>query len=93
MSHYEQALELSTEAARRAVLHVLLAKLYEHGLRDMRAAYRHARCTEPAEGPELQGRRLGRLTRKLENAARTRLAAESVRAPRKSSPQIGRAHV
>jgi uncharacterized protein YprB with RNaseH-like and TPR domain len=87
VGHYEQALELSTEVDRQAVLHVLLAKLYEHGVRDLRAAYRHARCTEPAEGPKLQGRRLGRLTRKLENAARVRRAAETMASPRKSSPR------
>jgi uncharacterized protein YprB with RNaseH-like and TPR domain len=67
--HYEQALDLCEDAARRAALHVTLAKLYEHGLQNLRGAYRHARETELAEGPELHGRRLGRLTRKLERQA------------------------
>jgi hypothetical protein len=66
VGHYEQALGLCNDALRSATLRVLLSKLYEHGLRDLRAAYRHARETELAEGPALQGRRLGRLTRKLE---------------------------
>ena len=34
--------------------------------KDPAAAYRHARFTEPWEGAELHGRRLGRLRRKLE---------------------------
>jgi uncharacterized protein YprB with RNaseH-like and TPR domain len=85
--HFEQALELSAEAPRQAALHVLLAKLYEHGLRDLRAAYRHARYTEPAEGPELQGRRLGRLTRKLENAARMPATSKASRKRRTAAPQ------
>jgi uncharacterized protein YprB with RNaseH-like and TPR domain len=72
VQHYEQALELCVDPLRGATLRVLLSKLYEHGLRDLRAAYRHARDTELAEGPELQGRRLGRLTRKLEREAEKR---------------------
>lgn len=83
--HYEQALELCSDAARCAVLHVLLAKLYEHGVRDLQAAYRHARSTELAEGPELQGRRLGRLMRKLERqAARAAPAARAKTTRRRS---------
>jgi uncharacterized protein len=68
-AHYEQALALCEDAVRRATLHLTLAKLYEHGLQDLRGAYRHARGTELAEGAETQGRRLGRLTRKLERQA------------------------
>lgn len=74
VKHFESALALCAESPHRAVLHVTLAKLYEHALRDLPGAYRHARCTEPAEGPELHGRRLGRLMRKLERQATLRLA-------------------
>lgn len=64
--HFERALELCRDPERSGELHLLLAKLYEHVIRDLRAAHRHARRTEPAEGPEAHGRRLGRLIRKLE---------------------------
>jgi uncharacterized protein YprB with RNaseH-like and TPR domain len=74
VAHYEQALALSSEPREAAVLRVVLSKLYEHALRDPLSAYRHARHTELAEGPLAQGRRLGRLWRKLERqAARKRV--------------------
>jgi uncharacterized protein YprB with RNaseH-like and TPR domain len=75
--HFEQALQLCEDPERSASLHIVLAKLYEHALRDLVRAYDHARFTEPAEGAESHGRRLGRLTRKLEREAqrlRTRRA-------------------
>ncbi|HKU42661.1 MAG TPA: ribonuclease H-like domain-containing protein, partial [Polyangiales bacterium] len=69
VAHYEQALGLAGDARQAAALRVVLAKLYEHALRDACGAYRHARHTEPAEGPLAHGRRLGRLWRKLERQA------------------------
>jgi len=72
VAHFEQALALSSLPGEVAALRVVLSKLYEHALRDWLSAYRHARHTEPAEGPLAHGRRLGRLWRKLERqAART----------------------
>jgi uncharacterized protein len=50
-------------------VHLALARLYEHQLRDLSRAHSHARFTLPAEGPEQHGRRLGRLRRKLERMA------------------------
>ncbi len=65
VEHFERALAVCVMPALRAELHAVLARLYEHRLRDLPRAYRHARHTEPCEGPELHARRLGRLTRKL----------------------------
>lgn len=54
------------EHAREAALvHHALAKLYEHALKDCRAAHAHARHTLEIEGAEAHGRRVGRLRRKL----------------------------
>lgn len=55
----------SHEALAVARLHFSLAKLYEHDQHDVGRALRHARNTEPVEGPALHGRRLGRLYRRL----------------------------
>jgi uncharacterized protein YprB with RNaseH-like and TPR domain len=61
----EQALTLVVEPTARAALHFSLTKLYEHELDELVAAWRHARHTELVEGPIAQGRRLGRLHRRL----------------------------
>jgi hypothetical protein len=53
------------ETFARAHLHFTLAKLYEHEQHDLGRALRHARNTEPVEGPAFHGRRLGRLYRRL----------------------------
>jgi uncharacterized protein YprB with RNaseH-like and TPR domain len=53
-----------------ATVHYALAKVYEHGLKDFRAAHRHALYTLDIEGPKAHGRRLGRLRRKLLLAVR-----------------------
>lgn len=60
-----QALPRSSDPGQLAELHFALAKLYEHGLRDWGRARHHARHTEPVEGPQAHGRRLGRLSRRL----------------------------
>lgn len=52
-----------------AGIHFSLAKLYEHEQHDFARALHHARETEPIEGPELHGRRLGRLYRRLLRSA------------------------
>lgn len=60
----------ANDAFAAAHLHFSLAKLYEHEQHDLARALRHARNTEPVEGPNLHGRRLGRLYRRLlRNAA------------------------
>ncbi|MDD9971877.1 MAG: ribonuclease H-like domain-containing protein [Myxococcales bacterium] len=46
-------------------VHLALAKLYEHRLRDLPLAHRHALHTLDSEGPQSHGRRLGRLRRRL----------------------------
>ena len=59
------ALACTADPEQRAAVHFRLAKLYEHEQGDLARALQHARGTEPAEGPELHGRRLGRLYRRL----------------------------
>jgi uncharacterized protein YprB with RNaseH-like and TPR domain len=61
----ERALAHSLHEPRRWQLHMTLTKLYEHEHGDLEGALRHARQTEPIEGPMLHGRRLGRLHRRL----------------------------
>jgi uncharacterized protein len=61
--------EAAGEALAAAQLHFMLAKLYEHEQHDLARALRHARNTEPVEGPSLHGRRLGRLYRRLLRSA------------------------
>ncbi|HEX2676082.1 MAG TPA: ribonuclease H-like domain-containing protein [Polyangiales bacterium] len=61
----EDALAFCPSIHDAAPLHLALAKLYERGLRDALRAHTHARHTEPVEGPEAHGRRLGRLRRRL----------------------------
>ena len=60
-----QGLLAARDEREAAPFHFALAKLYEHRLRDLAQAYRHARWTAGAEGPHSQGRRLGRLRRRL----------------------------
>lgn len=42
-------------------VHLKLAKLFEHKLKDLEAALEHARRTAPAESPASQGKRIARL--------------------------------
>ena len=65
---WHRALEVAPCEQTAAEAHFALAKLYEHQLKDLLLAHRHARWTLPAEGPESHGRRLGRLRRRLERA-------------------------
>jgi hypothetical protein len=60
-----RALPHASDPARRAAVQFRLAKLYEHEQGDLVRALVHARGTEPVEGPEQHGRRLGRLYRRL----------------------------
>lgn len=48
----------------RSELHLALAKIYEHRLRDFASALRHAALTGPTEPDEDQARRLERLARR-----------------------------
>jgi uncharacterized protein len=68
----EQALSVAHEPQPRAAIHLTLAKLYEHEHASFAAALRHARHTEPVEGPHAHGRRLGRLYRRLLQPSRVR---------------------
>jgi tetratricopeptide (TPR) repeat protein len=66
---HARAETLAQHEAELASVHFCLAKLYEHEQRDFARALVHARNTESAEGPELHGRRLGRLYRRLLRSA------------------------
>jgi uncharacterized protein YprB with RNaseH-like and TPR domain len=64
------ALRRALEAAQggtggTASLHLALAKLYEHRLKDPERALEHARAAAPAEEPAASARRLTRLERRL----------------------------
>ncbi|MCA9536379.1 MAG: ribonuclease H-like domain-containing protein [Polyangiales bacterium] len=61
-----RALEGAPEAdpRTRATLHLALAKLYEHSLRDLCRAHEHARLTVPAEDEAQRDKRCGRLSAK-----------------------------
>jgi uncharacterized protein YprB with RNaseH-like and TPR domain len=61
----EQLLALPAAEPLASTIHFALAKLYEHALGELRCALRHARYTEAVEGSAAQGRRLGRLYRRL----------------------------
>jgi uncharacterized protein YprB with RNaseH-like and TPR domain len=60
----------SARADQAAPLHFSLAKLYEHGLKDLPRALHHARLSAPAESPDALRRRIERLERKLSRGAR-----------------------
>ncbi|HYH99935.1 ribonuclease H-like domain-containing protein [Hyalangium sp.] len=65
----QQALT-SARGTQAAPLHLSLAKLYEHALKDPERALHHARLTTTAESPEEQRHRISRLERKLTRGAR-----------------------
>jgi uncharacterized protein YprB with RNaseH-like and TPR domain len=56
-----------------APVHLALSKLFEHRLHDLIRAQHHAQYTAAAEGVEAQGRRLGRLARRLTRPTPPRL--------------------
>jgi hypothetical protein len=60
----------SARTDQKAPLHLSLAKLYEHGLKDLPRALHHARLCPPAESGEALRRRVERLERKLSKATR-----------------------
>lgn len=60
-SAWERALPLCEDAAG---LHLALSRLYEHRLRDARAAERHAVLARPVEAPLVHARRVARLAQK-----------------------------
>jgi uncharacterized protein YprB with RNaseH-like and TPR domain len=66
---WRRALHCADDELPAARARLALARLCERKLKDLAQAYQHARFTLPAEGPDAQGRRLGRLVRKLERAA------------------------
>lgn len=65
---WHAALEAVPHGPEAGEAHLALAKLYEHRLRDLPRAQLHAWGTEPAEGEEANGKRLGRLRRRLDRA-------------------------
>jgi len=60
----------SARADQAAPLHLALAKLYEHDLKDLPRALQHARLSAPAEGSDALRRRIERLERKLSRTTR-----------------------
>ena len=60
----------SARKEQAAPLHLALAKLYEHDLKDLARALHHARLSAPAEGSDALRRRVERLERKLSRGAR-----------------------
>jgi hypothetical protein len=60
----------SARGEKAAPLHLSLAKLYEHDLKDLPRALQHARLAAPAEGAEASRRRIERLERKLSRVTR-----------------------
>jgi hypothetical protein len=60
----------SARADQVAPLHLSLAKLYEHGLKDLPRALHHARLAAPAESSDALRRRVERLERKLSRVSR-----------------------
>ncbi|MCU0697150.1 MAG: ribonuclease H-like domain-containing protein [Myxococcaceae bacterium] len=58
---WERAVPLCEDAS---TLHLALSRLYEHRLRDARAAERHALLARPVEAPVVHARRVARLARK-----------------------------
>ncbi|MCP3103932.1 ribonuclease H-like domain-containing protein [Myxococcus sp. K15C18031901] len=69
-NHLLQALE-TARGFQAATLHLELAKLYEHALKDLRQALEHARKSAAAELPEDHRRRIVRLEGRIERGART----------------------
>ncbi len=59
-----RALEAGPDEEMAAVIHLALAKLYEHKLKDYRRALEHARHAVEVEGDEGNEKRLGRIERK-----------------------------
>jgi uncharacterized protein YprB with RNaseH-like and TPR domain len=64
-----RALEATRNETSAAKAHLALSRLYERQLKDLRRAHFHARFTLLAENAGAQGRRLGRLRRRLERLA------------------------
>ena len=79
----EQALT-SAKGLQAAPLHLSLAKLYEHALKDCTRALQHARLTTAAESPEDQHHRILRLERKLARNVKGRGPARGPLLPRAS---------
>jgi hypothetical protein len=60
----------SARGEKVAPLHLSLAKLYEHDLKDLPRALQHARLAASAEGADASRRRIERLERKLSRTTR-----------------------
>lgn len=63
---WQSALDAASDADAASVVHLALAKLYEHAFGDLDRARHHARETRLAEGAPAHERRLGRLQRRLD---------------------------
>ncbi|MFY1828637.1 ribonuclease H-like domain-containing protein, partial [Myxococcus fulvus] len=79
--HLHQAL-LSARGFQAASLHLELTKLYEHSLKDLAAALRHARLSAAAELPEDHRRRIVRLEGRIDRSTRARALDLGARPPR-----------
>lgn len=88
----DQALEAAGRSpALAAPVHLALAKLWEHRLKDPTRAEVHARATELAEGAREHLRRRARLTKKLERAAARAALPPPKKGRRRSKvdPEVG----
>ncbi|MCY1003796.1 ribonuclease H-like domain-containing protein [Myxococcus sp. MISCRS1] len=79
--HLHQALQ-SARGFQAASLHLELTKLYEHSLKDLAAALRHARLSAAAELPEDHRRRIVRLEGRIDRSTRARALDLGARPPR-----------
>ncbi|GEN12851.1 hypothetical protein SAMN05443572_103642 [Myxococcus fulvus] len=79
--HLHQALQ-SARGFQAASLHLELTKLYEHALKDLAAALRHARLSAAAELPEDHRRRIVRLEGRIDRSTRARALDLGARPPR-----------
>lgn len=69
--HLHQALR-TARGVQAATMHLELAKLYEHALKDLPGALRHARLSSAAEAPEDHQRRILRIEGRLDRSSRAR---------------------
>jgi uncharacterized protein len=67
---WQRALEVAPCALSAAQAHLALTRLYERALKDLARAHQHAQGTLAIEGEPAHARRLERLRRRLERAAR-----------------------
>ncbi|NVJ25740.1 ribonuclease H-like domain-containing protein [Myxococcus sp. AM011] len=72
----------SARGLQAATLHLELTKLYEHSLKDLASALRHARLSAAAELPDDHRRRIVRLEGRIDRSTRGRALESGARPPR-----------